>query len=102
MFDRVIRTAYFERDPSSLIAEAACPLLLGLRARSSVRGFLRVHWARGPHLDCVLAMDDADYRAGLLDEAAGTLAAWIARHPATTPLPVDFAQRSRHMAEAEQ
>lgn len=102
MFDCVIRTAYFERDPSMLVAEAVCPLLLGLRARSSMRGFLRLHWARGPHLDCVVGLDDADRRAGLLDEAADSIATWIGRHPSLTHLPADFAERSRRMAEAEQ
>lgn len=97
MFDRVIRAAWFERDPSPLI-EAACPLLLGVRTQSSVRAFLRVHWARGPHLDCVMDADDSDP----INEVAGTLAAWIGHHPSITTLPEDFARRSRHMAEAEQ
>jgi hypothetical protein len=91
MFERAIRMAYFEPDPSALIA-AACPILLDLRTR----GFLRVHWARGPHLDCVIESE------GDMLDILDVLTAWVERHPSTTPLPPDFAERSQRMADAEQ
>jgi len=95
MFEQVIRIAYFEPDPSALVA-AACPILLDLRNRAGTRGFLRIHWARGPHLDCVIEGQ------GDLPDALDAISAWIERHPSTTPLPPDFAERSQRMADAEQ
>ncbi|MDV3456057.1 hypothetical protein RZN05_03615 [Sphingomonas sp. HF-S4] len=96
MFERAIRTAWFEPDASPLVA-AACPILLDVRSAMGTRGFLRIHWARGPHLDCVIEEDAADLR-----DAVHALAAWVERHPSTTPLPSDFAERSQRMADAEQ
>jgi hypothetical protein len=102
MVEQVIRTAYFEADLSDLIIEAAYPALQTLRDRSSAPGFLRTHWARGPHLDCVIAADEAEHGTGLLEEARDSIEQWVVRHPSGGALPADFLAQSQRMADAEQ
>lgn len=102
MFEHVVRTTYFDSDFSVLIAEAAAPVLEQLHNSSSARGYLRTHWARGPHLDCVLAVENGDAGARQLDRVRSSLADWVERHPSGAVLPPDFLTSSQRMADAEQ
>jgi hypothetical protein len=102
MAEPVIRTAYFEPDLSDLIIDAAYPALQALQEQSSARGFFRTHWARGPHLDCVILADGAEAGPHLLEEARDRIAQWVARNPSTAVLPPDFLAQSQRMADAEQ
>ena len=102
MFDHVIRAAYFEADLSALIVDAACPALLLLREQGAVRGYVRSHWARGQHLDCVIAFDDGQADPAALDTARRAIQTWIDDHPSRVILPTDALVRAHNMADAEQ
>lgn len=100
MFDQVVRTSYFEPDLSDLIVEAAYPAIRAVQSRSAARGFVRTHWARGPHVDCVIDAEAGD--RAVLEAARDRIAEWVARHPSRTPLPADYLLQSQRMAQAEQ
>ena len=102
MFDHVVRAAYFEDDLSALIVEAALPALLSLQEEGFGRGYIRSHWARGRHLDCVIDLDDGQSDLAALETAKQAIEEWIGEHPSRATLLEDSLDRARKMADAEQ
>ena len=101
MFDRAIRVAYFDADPSHFVADALYPAASALAHQAGTRVYLRTHWARGSHYDVVIERY-RDVPSNCLGAARETIRRWLDRHPSTQDLQADYVVRSRRMADAEQ